>query len=183
MKKIIIIIWLFIIIIWLWFMFYFLNNWNMNDLKTLIISSYDFENNKPIPKEYTCDWNNSFPNLEINWLSNWEKSLAIIVDDPDAPWKTWIHLIAYNIAVNSSKIIINEESLNKSTFWINSSKEKSWWWPCPPIWHATHHYFFKIYWLNKILNLENWLNKEELLKTIKNYTISYWEIIWTYFRN
>lgn len=75
--------------------------------KPLIIESLAFANNKLIPEKYTCIGSNLNPALSITNIPNGTKSLALIVDDPDAPNSTFVHWIMWNIPVIA---IIGENS-------------------------------------------------------------------------
>lgn len=154
----------------------------------LSIKSQDFENNTFLDSKFSCEWNNLIPKLEVSNIPHWTKSLAIIIDDPDAPAWTWIHFIWWNINVKwLEKVILfenNRDEFNWMIKWINSYQELNWWWPCPPKWHWVHRYFFKIYTLDvDNLNLLEWANKYELLDSIKNHQIWYGEIIGLYKRD
>ena len=63
------------------------------------ISSPSFKNNEPIPSQFTCDGKNISPALDIGDIPANTKSLALIVDDPDAPMGTWVHWVVFDISV------------------------------------------------------------------------------------
>src|SRR4051812_8318479 len=67
--------------------------------KTLIIKSPAFTNNDFIPSKYTCDGSNINPEISIKGLPSGTRSLALIVDDPDAPKGTFDHWVMWNIPV------------------------------------------------------------------------------------
>ena len=67
-------------------------------MKKLIVTSPAFENNGFIPSKYTCDGDNINPVLLIEGAPEATQSLALIVDDPDAPMGTWDHWIVWNIS-------------------------------------------------------------------------------------
>ena len=69
------------------------------DYKTLKVSSDAFKENELIPSRYTCDGKNINPPLTIEGIPEETKSLAIIVDDPDAPAGTWVHWLVWSIPV------------------------------------------------------------------------------------
>ena len=72
------------------------------------VSSPEFEHNSSIPKKFTCQGDDVNPALIIEGVPANTKTLALIVDDPDAPMGTWVHWVAYNIPVVSA---IDEESI------------------------------------------------------------------------
>ncbi len=183
-----------LLIMWLWVLLLILSfvviivSLKYAEIWMLQITSTDFKNNAFLWSKFTCDWSNLIPKLEISNLPENTKSLAIIIDDPDAPKNTFIHFLAWDIKTNwKTSLILFED--NKDTFawftrWLNSFWNLQWWWPCPPVWHWIHRYFFKIYALSKEkLDLEEWIDKETLLDAMQSYNLSYGEIIWLYKRD
>jgi len=72
------------------------------------LRSPEFGNGKKIPREFTCEWDDINPTLIIEAIPAGTKSLALIVDDPDAPMGTWVHWVSFNIPVVSQ---IDEDSI------------------------------------------------------------------------
>ena len=72
------------------------------------LTSPEFENGKSIPRKFTCEGDDFNPRLIIEAIPAVAKSLALIVDDPDAPMGTWVHWVSFNIPVVSQ---INEDSI------------------------------------------------------------------------
>jgi Raf kinase inhibitor-like YbhB/YbcL family protein len=124
------------------------------------LTSPAFEHNKSIPSKYTCQGEDVNPALAIDDIPEGTKSLALIVDDPDAPMGTWVHWVVYDIAPTSR--IIDENSIPGKQG-INDFRKKNYGGPCPP--SGTHRYFFKVYALDTQLNLEEGINKR-LIKEI-----------------
>jgi|GEM_PF-12766 len=140
------------------------------------LKSTAFENNKFIPAKFTCDADNVNPALGIENIPDGAKSLALIVDDPDAPVGTWIHWIVYNLPVTRH---ISENSV-PGTLGVTSSQRSEYSGPCPP--SGTHRYFFKIYALNEKLNLPQGRSKAELLNAMKGHILDEAELIGLYKR-
>ena len=136
--------------------------------------SPDFENNGYMPKKFTCQGEGVNPTLIIKVIPHEAKSLALIVDDPDAPMGTWVHWVVYNIPV----IDRIEENSVPGTQGKNDSNPKNYGCPCPP--SGTHRYFFKIYALDKILNLEEGLNKQDLEKVMKGHILEKADLVGLY---
>lgn len=148
----------------------------------LIIKSPDFKNNGFIPSNFTCDWQDLFPTLEVENIPENTESLAIMVEDPDAPMvRPFIHLLAVNVPVSNT---INESILAKSTLWLNDFMKLGWNWPCPPVWHWIHHYHFKVFALWNKANLQTWFNLADFVRFMNNQAniLAEWEIIWLYQR-
>ena len=134
--------------------------------KPLIIKSPAFSNNGWIPAKYTCIGSNINPTLAISDIPNGTKSLALIVDDPDAPNGTFVHWVMWNIPITS---VIDENS----TLGIqekNGKGENNYFGPCPPT--GTHHYNFKIYALDTKLILPIRADKNALLKAMDKHILA-----------
>jgi phosphatidylethanolamine-binding protein (PEBP) family uncharacterized protein len=67
--------------------------------ETLTVAIADIVTGSFIPKEFTCDGSDTSPGLKIDNVPAGAKSLAIMVEDPDAPTGTWVHWVAYDIPV------------------------------------------------------------------------------------
>ena len=143
---------------------------------TLTIKSPAFKNNEFIPSKYTCDGLNINPELIIEDIPVNTKSLAIIVDDPDAPNGTFCHWLLWNIP---PKTTIKEDS-RPGIQGRNSIHENKYFGPCPP--SGTHHYHFKVYALDTKLNLAPNTGEKELLNTMKGHIISSGDLVGLYKR-
>jgi len=124
--------------------------------------STDFLDNGLMPSQYTCDGEGRFPMLTIEDIPANTKSLALIVDDPDAPAWIWDHLLLANIPVEGVRWIISQNTFDTAIFWQNSRWEQVRWAPCPP--SGTHRYVFKIYALSENLEISSWFSKERLIE-------------------
>jgi Raf kinase inhibitor-like YbhB/YbcL family protein len=145
-------------------------------MKELIVKSPAFENNQLIPVKYTCDGDNVNPPLTVEGVPDEAQSLALIVDDPDAPMGTWDHWVVYDIAP-TTKI---EENSVPGTQGKNSARKQSYSGPCPP-W-GTHRYFFKVYALDAELELKPGASKKDVEKAIEGHVLSRGELIGLYHR-
>ncbi|MBN1914757.1 MAG: YbhB/YbcL family Raf kinase inhibitor-like protein [Parachlamydiales bacterium] len=140
------------------------------------ISSPDFEHMRYIPRKITCDGKDVNPILVIEEIPHNTKTLALIVDDPDAPGKTWVHWVVYNIPLQN---IIEEDSV-PGTEGINDFQRTRFGGPCPP--SGTHRYFFKLYALDRVLSLQQGASKEMLEQAMKGHILEQAEIIGLYKR-
>ena len=145
----------------------------------MIITSPVFQYNDLIPSKYTCDGNNISPPLEIKEIPQGTKSLALIVDDPDAPISTWVHWIVWNIDPKTAQI--PERSVPARAVEGQTSFGKlSYGGPCPH--SGTHRYFFKLYALDMILDISSQADKTALEKTMKGHILDKTELIGLYGR-
>ncbi|HSX47783.1 MAG TPA: YbhB/YbcL family Raf kinase inhibitor-like protein [Patescibacteria group bacterium] len=131
-----------------------------------------------IISRFTCDGENINPRLAFAGVPENAKSLALIIDDPDAPVGTFTHWTLYNIP--STTIQIDEGILpTGAKQGINSFGRISYGGPCPPAGSA-HRYYFKLYALDNINDLSNGVEIQELIETINNHTIEKCEIFGKY---
>src|SRR3989304_219809 len=129
-----------------------------------IISSA-FENNSNIPSKYTCDGENISPPLSFVDVPQNAKSLVLIVDDPDAPIGIFVHWVLFNIDPGISEI--KENSIPQSALQGRTSVGKEGYvGACPP--SGTHHYFFKLYAVSKILALTPNAEKQTVEEAMKD---------------
>jgi Raf kinase inhibitor-like YbhB/YbcL family protein len=115
-----------------------------------------FEPQGVIPKEYTCQGSDINPPLLIEDIPSKARTLALIVDDPDAPMGTFVHWVLYDMPITKT---INKNSA-PGTQGINDFQRIDYGGPCPP--SGTHRYFFKLYALDKKLDLLPGVKKQEL---------------------
>jgi Raf kinase inhibitor-like YbhB/YbcL family protein len=143
---------------------------------TMKLISPAFENGSNIPSKFTCEGRDINPELIIENIPAGAKSLVLIVDDPDAPMKTWVHWVVYDIPpVNR----IAENSIPGKQG-INDFRRKNWGGPCPP--SGAHRYYFKIYALDKMLGLGEGIDKAALEKAMEGHILDKAELIGLYKR-
>ncbi len=156
--------------------------------KDMRLTSPYFEENGEIPKKYTCDGKDISPALEWSDVPAGTKSLALIVDDPDAPdpanpRMTWVHWVLYNIPVTADSFAenIGEKDLPEGALsGLNDWKRTGYGGPCPPV--GRHRYFHKLYALDIILPDLKRPTKAKLEKAMKGHIISKAELVGTYQR-
>ena len=145
----------------------------------LNISSPAFEMNGLIPAKYTCDGLNVNPPLVIGGVPSGTKSLALIVDDPDAPMGIWVHWVVWNVKPTTREI--KESSVaNGAVEGVNDFRRNAYGGPCPP--SGTHRYFFKLYALDTSLELSPNMNKAGLESAMKGHVLSQTEFVGIYKR-
>jgi Raf kinase inhibitor-like YbhB/YbcL family protein len=143
---------------------------------SLTVSSSAFQNNQMIPSVYTCEGRGVNPPLKIEGISSSAKALAIIVDDPDAPNGTFVHWVIWNIKPTD---MIAENSA-PGLEGINGSGKTGYTGPCPPT--GTHHYHFKVYAFDAMLDLKSGGDKAALENAMKDHFIGFGELIGLYAR-
>jgi Raf kinase inhibitor-like YbhB/YbcL family protein len=140
----------------------------------LTIGSPAFGQKDFIPPRYTCEGENISPEITIEGLTEEAKSIAIIVDDPDAPNGTFDHWIQWNIKP-TNKI---PENASPGVEGKNSFGHTSYGGPCPP--SGVHRYFFKVYALDIILDIPSGSDKIILELAMKNHIAGKGELIGLY---
>jgi Raf kinase inhibitor-like YbhB/YbcL family protein len=143
---------------------------------------------KVLPNDYTCDGEDKSPQIGVAGVNTAiTKSLAILMNDPDAPGGGgFVHWIAWNIEL----VKMIPEKIAKTpevTFPISAVQGKNSFGkigyngPCPPA-GQTHRYFFKIYGLDTLLSLPAGSTKEQLVKAMQGHVVQYGETFASYGR-
>jgi Raf kinase inhibitor-like YbhB/YbcL family protein len=140
------------------------------------ISSPDFRNNGMMPGKFTCDGENVNPCLVIEGIPQAARSLALVVDDPDAPMGTWVHWVVYDMPL-LSRI---EQDAVQGRQGTNDFGKGNYGGPCPP--SGTHRYFFKLYALDTVLGLKEGLSKKELERSMQGHILEKAELVGLYKR-
>src|SRR5262249_12105772 len=113
------------------------------------------------------------------------KSFALIADDPDAPRGTWVHWVLYNIPGESRQLpakVPPEKTLSdKATHGTNDFKKLGYGGPCPP--SGTHRYYFKLYALDSILNLDAGATKDQVLRAMEGHIVAQGQLMGKYARS
>ena len=147
---------------------------------TFELTSSAFASGQRIPRRYTCDGEDISPPLQWGEPPAGTQSLALIMDDPDAPVGTWDHWLLFNLAASSRSLPERAGTPPGSVTGKNSWGRSSYGGPCPP--RGTHRYFFKLYALDTTLALPASTNKSQLLAAIANHILAQAELMGTYAR-
>ena len=149
------------------------------------ITSTAFAEGQPIPGKYTCAGPDVSPPLQWTNAPTGAKSLALIVDDPDAPMGTWVHWVVYNLPPTTTALAENtpqsRELPDGAKQGINDFHQIGYGGPCPPP-GKPHRYFFKIYALDTLLDLKSGATKKELLKAMAGHVLGEGQLMGTYQR-
>jgi hypothetical protein len=145
----------------------------------LHLTSQAFAHNGMIPPKFTCDGADENPPLAIRNVPAKSRSLALIVDDPDAPRGTWVHWIVWNIGPGTTDIPPNSVPAG-ALQGTNDFGKQSYGGPCPP--SGTHRYFFKLYALDIPLALKSGATKAQLEEAMKGHILGKTELVGLYRR-
>jgi Raf kinase inhibitor-like YbhB/YbcL family protein len=153
--------------------------------RTMQLSSTAFAEGESIPAKYTCDGENVSPRLNWTGAPGATKSLVLIADDPDAPMGTWVHWVLYDVPASATEL---PEALPKSQYLpggskqgLNDFKHLGYGGPCPPP-GKPHRYFFKLYALDRTLDLKPGATKKEVERAMEKHTLAQGQLMGTYKR-
>lgn len=148
------------------------------------LSSAAFTHQGAIPSKYTCDGADLSPPLAWTDLPPGTKSLALIVDDPDAPDPaapklTWVHWVLYNLPPSANDLPEGASVLPPGTQQgLNDWQRTGYGGPCPPI--GRHRYFYKLYALDTVLPDLQRPTKPMLEKAMRGHILGQAELVGTY---
>ncbi|MBU0546178.1 YbhB/YbcL family Raf kinase inhibitor-like protein [Patescibacteria group bacterium] len=148
-------------------------------MQNMKIENVIFKNNDYIPTKFTCDGLNINPSLKISEVPAETKSMALVMDDPDAQAGTWVHWVMWNI--DPATVEISENSVPagavQGTTDFGNTKYGG---PCPP--SGTHRYFFRLYALDTKLTLPPSTMKQDLENAMQGHVIGQAEMLGLYGR-
>jgi Raf kinase inhibitor-like YbhB/YbcL family protein len=152
------------------------------------VTSTSFQHNGAIPARHTCDGQNVSPPLNWSGVPASAKSLVLIVDDPDAPdpnapKRTWVHWVLYNIPSHAhglsegiAAVALPPGTLQGKNDW----QQTGYGGPCPPI--GNHRYFHKLFALDTVLPDLKSPTKAALEAAMQGHIISHTELVGLYKR-
>jgi Raf kinase inhibitor-like YbhB/YbcL family protein len=153
---------------------------------SLSLTSTAFQNGGAIPSVHTCEGKDTSPPLAWSGVPAGAKSLALIVDDPDAPdpgapKMTWVHWVLYGIPPAASGLpgaVASKDLPAGTREGTNDFKRTAYGGPCPPI--GRHRYFFKLYALDAVLPDLGAPTKGKLEKAMEGHVLEKAELVGTY---
>jgi len=137
------------------------------DTDTMIIRSPAFNHEETIPGKYTCTGQDMSPPLAFDGLPAGTVSLALIMDDPDAPNSTWDHWIVFNMPPSQTRI--GEGGVPEGVQGTNSWGRTGYGGPCPP--SGEHRYLFKLFALDTTLDLSEGAVKSDVLAAMDGHVL------------
>ena len=142
------------------------------------ITSPAFQQGGNIPSKFSCDGGNTNPPLQLSDVPSEAKSLVLIVDDSDAPGGSFTHWAVWNISPDTSAI--TEGSTPKGVQGINDFDKSGYGGPCPP--SGAHRYYFKIFALDRQLDLSSGARRGQLDAAMKGHVVAEGELMGRYSR-
>jgi Raf kinase inhibitor-like YbhB/YbcL family protein len=145
----------------------------------LDIASSAFAEGDQIPGRHTCDGENISPRLSFAGIPAGARSLALIVDDPDAPVGTFDHWLAWGIDPNAGGIDEGEAAPREGR---NGFGVTGYAGPCPPPGHGPHRYFFRLHALDSELDLQPGADRGDLERALEGQVLETAELVGRYER-
>ena len=150
------------------------------------LTSSAFAEGAAIPQEYTCQGKDISPALKWSGVPAETKSLALIMDDPDAPMGTWVHWVLYDLAPSMTELpegLSAKEHIaaGSGKEGVNDFKRLGYGGPCPPA-GKPHRYFFKLYALDTMLDLKPGAKKKDLERAMEKHILGQGQLMATYKR-
>ena len=149
------------------------------------VRSSAFGDGDRIPSDFTCEGADMSPPIEWAGVPANAQSLAVIVEDPDAPARNWTHWLVYDLPPSMTQLpsgipeegmIFGLGSQGRTDFGKSGYRG-----PCPP--SGEHHYFFKVYALNAMLRLKPGISRQELLEAMQGHILAEGVLMGTYERS
>lgn len=151
---------------------------------SLTLSSSAFTDGAAIPALYTCEGNDTSPPLAWTDPPAGTRSLALISDDPDAPGKTWVHWVLYNLPPSArmlpAGVPTTQELPDGARQGVTDFGRTGYGGPCPP--SGTHRYYFKLYALDTMLALSSEATKAQVESAMKGRILAQTQLMGTYRR-
>jgi Raf kinase inhibitor-like YbhB/YbcL family protein len=143
------------------------------------LSSEAFAHRGEIPRRHTCEGDDVSPALAWSDPPAESRTLALIVDDPDAPIGTFTHWIGWNIDPQAGGLAEGEPAPAEGR---NDFGTAGWSGPCPPRGHGPHRYFFRLHALDAELELGSRAGREELERALVGHVLATAELMGRYER-
>lgn len=152
----------------------------------LTIESLAFAHNAGIPIRYACDGDDVSPPLNWSGIPEQARSLALVMDDPDAPdpqapRMTWVHWVLYNLPVSALGLpeAASPKALPSGTReGLNDWRRAGYGGPCPPV--GRHRYFYKLYALDAVLPDLHQPTKAQLEAVMRGHVLAEAQLVGLY---
>lgn len=155
----------------------------------LRFTSFPFTPSESIPQTYTCEGNDVSPSLEWTHVPDGTESIALIMDDPDAPGQTFTHWVLFNLPGDARRLPraldvaaeFGERSLSPQEG-ANDFGDIGYGGPCPPPGDGPHRYFFRLYALDAVLDLDRGASKSQVTAAMNGHVLDETDLVSTYER-
>ncbi len=145
----------------------------------ITVTSTAFTEGGKIPRIYTCDDRNVSPPLAWTGVPTDTTSLALVMDDPDAPSGTWVHWVLFNLPGTLSGL--DQGKNGGGTEGTNDFRKLGYGGPCPPR-GSNHRYYIKLYALDTQLELKTGASKAQVESAMKGHILAQGQLMGRYGR-
>jgi Raf kinase inhibitor-like YbhB/YbcL family protein len=143
------------------------------------LTSSAFDDGQEIPSRHSCEGDDLSPPLSWSGVPQGTRSLALIVDDPDAPGGTFTHWLAWGLEPASGGIGEGEVAAVEGRNDFGTVEYRG---PCPPPGHGPHRYFFRLHAVDADIELEPGADKQVLERALEGHVLGSAELIGRYER-
>jgi Raf kinase inhibitor-like YbhB/YbcL family protein len=143
------------------------------------LESSAFEHTQAIPSRHTCDGEDLSPPLRWAHVPAEARSLALLVDDPDAPSGVFTHWVAWGLDPSADGLDEDEAAPSEGRNDFGTGGYRG---PCPPAGHGRHRYVFRLYALDRELELGSGAAKSDLEQALEGHVLTIAELVGTYER-
>ena len=143
------------------------------------LTSSAFENHQRVPRRHTCEGEDLSPSLAWSGLPSGTRSLALIVDDPDAPVGTFTHWVTWGIDPEAGGLAEGEAPAGEGRNDFGAVGYRG---PCPPPGHGRHRYFFRLYALDTEPELARGAERAQVEQTLEGHVLDTAELLGEYER-
>ncbi len=151
--------------------------------KSLQVTSPTVQQGASIPSQHTCDGPSTSPQIDITGLPDRTVTLALVVDDPDAPSGTFTHYLAWNAPAGGPSVTFPEDRAPQGAHeGVNSAGTHGYTGPCPPVDDEAHRYRFQAYAVDAELSLQPGAGRAELADALDGRVQAWGELVATYER-
>lgn len=151
--------------------------------ETLEVSSPTIPDEGAIPEVHTCDGNDRSPQLDIVALPQGARSIALVLDDPDASRGTFTHWVVFNVPVQGPSVTFPEGRAPPGAVpGTNSADRTGYVGPCPPTEDSAHRYHFQVLALDRMLMVGQGADRAEVLAAAEGHVLAWGELVGTYDR-
>jgi Raf kinase inhibitor-like YbhB/YbcL family protein len=143
------------------------------------LTSPAFEDGEAIPRRHTCEGDDLSPPLAWSGRPPETQSLALVVDDPDAPGGTFTHWRAWGFDPATSELSEGEAAPTEGRNDFGSNGYRG---PCPPPGHGPHHYIFRLHALDAEIGIGSGADKAQVEQALTDHVLATAELRGTYER-
>jgi Raf kinase inhibitor-like YbhB/YbcL family protein len=139
--------------------------------RRVALSSPAFPDGGTIPRRFTCDGENVPPPLTLSGLPSATATVALLVQDPDAPHDTFVHWLLWNASPKDTGWPAGRPPQG-AVQGRNGFGKPGYGGPCPPRGHGPHRYVFSVYAVDRSLALPSTASPDDLVRALRGHTLA-----------